>query len=759
MDKEKIQKILNLEKQKGYSNDAVFGGLEEFVRNNTSCEEMHREIEGYADKSRWERKECLSEILNLLHSAQTDSEELAEGDLEDPVEKAKGVGEKRGQLLRKLGLETVEDLLFYLPRDLEDRRNQKNISELKSEQKATVVGRVEKIDTLKRGPEIDLVKVGIEDGTGIVYAIWFNQPWMQQQFKKGEKIACYGKVTKNYGELQIENPVWEPAPEKEKTRRLVPQYTATEGLSQSTLRWVINANLNRYSPLIEDYASDPVLSAHQMLGREESLKKIHRPQHKSDVEKGRRSLSFHELFLFYYGLIQFDQLNSDKGIRMRTDEIDLSRFYNQLPFELTEDQRQSIEEVKNDLAAPSPMNRLLQGDVGSGKTAVAATAVFVSSSCGYQSALMVPTTILAKQHYSTLQESLNFDQLKSSILTSDTDPEERRQIVQELKEGQLDLLVGTHSLLNEEIEFKELGLVIIDEEQRFGVRQQGVLKEREPEPNTLVMSATPIPRTIANTVYGDYDISRLEEMPHGGNNVETYWISESRRKEVYDHIRTKLSEGMQAYVVFPLVEESEETDLNAAVESAERLGGDWLKEFNTGLLHGRMTDREKEKVLKKFKEGELEVLIATTVIEVGIDVPDVNILVIEHADRFGLAQLHQLRGRIGRSGETAYCFALASPGTEKGRKRLSVFRDTDDGFEIVEEDLRLRGPGDLLGHKQHGFENSFRACDLIEDLDIMKIARREANKCSQEEKPQVNRDRLKKEFKRKFGDQFQWIKY
>ncbi|MCF7890939.1 ATP-dependent DNA helicase RecG [Candidatus Bipolaricaulota bacterium] len=724
--KEKFKKILKLEKKKGFHDNAVLGGLESLTSGLVEEEEIRELLDGYSEKKPFARQEIVEDIENLLESSEDgDSKDLS---LDQPIEDAVGVGEKRGEKFSRLGVEIIRDLLFHFPRRIEDRRVQKDISEVKDGDSCTVVGEVKGFTKLKPRRKVELVKAEIQDGTGTIYSVWFNQPWVKNQLSQESEIAIYGEVKREYGEIQMENPVWEPKDEKEKTRKLVPIYPGTEDLSQKVIRWVVRRNLEKFLPAVEQFPDLSTAEKHGLWGRRTALRKIHIPENPEDFERARKSLSFSELFLFYVQMMKEPDSESEETPSLIVGEGELEEFRENLPFSLTDDQERVLEEIVTELEAAEPMNRLLQGDVGTGKTVVAAAAAYVVGTSGFQTAMMAPTTVLAEQHFRNL-ENIFFDlPVNVEILTGDTPKEKREEILSRLKTGKIDILVGTHALLEESVTFDVLNLVIIDEEQRFGVAQKEQLGWAESPVNKLVLSATPIPRTITATVYGEFEVSRLEEFPRGEKNVKTYWVSESKRNQVYEYVKDKMGEGSQAFIVLPLIEESDNQDLRSAVETHKELSENQLEGFNLGLLHGKMSQEEKKEKIEKFERGEFEGLVSTTVIEVGVDIPRARLLVVEEADQFGLTQLHQLRGRIGRSGDKSYCFAIGSPSTPEGRERLEAFRDIPDGFELVEKDLEIRGPGDLLSSAQHGFRNSFRACNFLRDYDIMTKAREEAGR-------------------------------
>ncbi|MBS3792482.1 MAG: ATP-dependent DNA helicase RecG [Candidatus Bipolaricaulota bacterium] len=724
--KEKFKKILKLEKRKGFKDNAVMGGLESLTPGLVEDEEIQELLEGYSEKKPFARQGIVEDIENLLETGEDgDPRDLS---LDQPIEDAVGVGNKRGKKFSSLGIETIRDLLFHFPRRIEDRRIEKDISEVKNGDSCTVVGEVKGLTKLKPRRKVELVKAEIRDGTGTIYPVWFNQPWIKNQLNQETEIAIYGEVKREYGEIQMENPVWEPRDEKEKTRKLVPIYPGTENLSQKVIRWVVRRNLEKFLPAVKQFPDLSTTEKHGFWGRRTALRKIHIPKKPEDFERARKSLSFSELFLFYVRMMDKTDSESEETPRLSVEEGELDEFRENLPFSLTEDQENVLEEILTELEAPVPMNRLLQGDVGTGKTVVAAAAGYVVGTSGFQTAMMAPTTVLAEQHFRNL-ENLFFDlPVDVELLTGDTPKGKREEILSRLKSGEIDILVGTHALLEETVTFNALNLVIIDEEQRFGVAQKEQLGWAEAPVNKLVLSATPIPRTITATVYGEFEVSRLEEFPRGEKNVKTYWVSESKRDQVYEYVKDKMSEGSQAFIVLPLIEESDNQDLRSAVETHKELSENQLKGFNLGLLHGRMSQEEKGKKIEKFERGKFGGLVSTTVIEVGVDIPQARLLVVEEADQFGLTQLHQLRGRIGRSGDKSYCFAIGSPSTSEGRERLEAFRDISNGFELVEKDLEIRGPGDLLSSAQHGFRNSFRACNFLRDYDIMTKAREEAGR-------------------------------
>ncbi|MBI1730530.1 ATP-dependent DNA helicase RecG [Candidatus Acetothermia bacterium] len=768
---ERIQKILQLEKKTGYKNTAVIGGLQGFLEQALAGEpgearEIVAGLDNYESMSAPQRRKAIEEAEDRLitvgvgedvepvvagtyeaSSAKTKSQNVT---LESPVRFAKGVGEQRAKQFQKLEIKTISDLLMYLPRRIEDRSLIKKISQAHAGESVTVQGRIRALDILRPRPNLEILKVAVQDNTGVIFATWFNQPWLKTQFAQGERISLYGPIERNYGGAQMSNPVWEPADTNFLTGRLVPIYPVTKGLTPAILYRLIRENLQLYRDQILEILPDEIRNRQHLLPRSEALYKIHFPGSIAEFEQARMTLAFEELLLFQVGVVlQRRGMAERRAALLSAPEVKMEDFSAHLPFRLTKAQERVISEISRDLASGHPMNRLLQGDVGSGKTIVAAAAAFIASVSGAQTALMAPTEILAQQHFRRLQETLAPLKLRLALLVGSMKPKERDKIQELIAAGEIDLIVGTHALISESVEFQNLQLAIIDEQQRFGVIQRAQLEEKGKSAHVLVMSATPIPRTITLTLYGQFEISILDELPFK-KEIRTYWVSEERREVVYPLIARELKSGVQAYVVYPLIEESEELDLRAATQMKEELESTFFKEFRVGLLHGRMSDDEKRSVMEEVVKKKIDVLVSTSIIEVGIDVPDASLMVIEHADRFGLSQLHQLRGRIGRQGQKSLCFAVATAKTDEGKERMEAFRDCTDGFDIAEKDLLIRGPGDLLGVAQHGLESSFKVADLIRDLELMKSAREEANALLAKD-PQSS---LIQEFERRFGERF-----
>jgi len=745
---DQIEKILRLESANGYADNTVTCGLEEFIRRHLPS--ALTLVVGYGSASYSARKQSVLRLLGHLDAGTGHS--IPESKTEcllSPIGQAKGVGSRRSAFLEKLGIHTIEDLLTYLPRRLEDRSHFKRIGELAPGDEVCVRAKLLAVDRIRVRAQMTIVKAALEDSTGLLYAVWFNQHWLGKQLPRGEMIDLYGKVEKHYQELQMRSPVWEPAGDRTEVGRLIAVYPTTEGISDRVLRALIVRNLEAYGEAFPDLLAPPLRERHNLLSKQEAIRLIHCPETPDRFKRARRSLAFEELYLLQLGLAETTGL--DEGIP-HSDSAELAdSFLGGLSFTLTKSQEAAVKEIVSDLRNPSRMLRLLQGDVGSGKTVVALTACLYAIDAGYQVAFMVPTEILAEQHTERFRQLLSGLPVTVSLLTSGS--REKETVKQRLARGEIDLLVGTHALIQEDVSFRALGLAVIDEQHRFGVVQRTSIEEKGEQVDLLVMSATPIPRTIALTLYGEFDISVIEELPVGEKEIRTVWVAQTRRDEVYAEIRRLLDTGGKGFVVLPLVEESEKLDLKAAVQVAEELSTAY-RDVGVGLIHGRLATADRTHVMNAFRKGDLRLLVTTTVIEVGIDVLDADFMVIEHADRFGLSQLHQLRGRIGRAGQSATCFAIAEAKTDEARRRLTAFSTNQDGFAIAEEDLLIRGPGDLLGTQQHGFLSRLRAVDLIRDLDLVAEARKEARRAYDDGPSPL----LIAEVKRRFGDVLKWLR-
>lgn len=660
--------------------------------------------------------------------------------LKTPIESLKGIRPEYVRKLKKAGYNTIEDLLYLAPKAYEDRRRLKKIGELREGEKAVFIGRVEGVNIVKTASGKEIFEVTFSDKTGSIVAKWFNfnRRGFLERFKINEEFLIAGRIGKNLFEKTFE--IIHPETRSlrslnlEDTLRVIPIYPSIMDLESKTLESIIDKILRKIETLNEDYLPSWLLMELKLPLLNEAFIIVHRGLDDLDKlsearSKGHVRLIFDEFFLPQVAIHYIKRsIKGKSGIAFNVDSRLVETFINNLPFELTSAQKRVIEEIKEDMASPKMMNRLLQGDVGSGKTVVAIVSALIAVENGYQVAFMAPTEILAEQHFYNIREYTRGLKLRIALLTSSTSRSEREIILRSLRHGAIDIIVGTHAIIQERIEFKKLGLVIIDEQHRFGVIQRKKLREKGENPDLLVMTATPIPRTLALTVYGDLDISTIDELPAGRKPITTRVITEKDRIKAYAFIESQLRKGRQAFIVYPIIEESEKLDLPAVTEAYPKIK-EFFREFNVGMLHGRMSWNEKERIMNKFKSGEIHLLVCTPVIEVGIDVPNATVMLIEGAERFGLSQLHQLRGRVGRSTYKSYCLLMISGNRLSGTSymRLKILEETMDGFKIAEEDLNLRGPGEFFGVRQSGM-SEFKIANLFRDRELLELARKMAEK-------------------------------
>jgi len=668
--------------------------------------------------------------------------------LQTPLQYLKGVGPKRAADLQRVGLTTVEDLLYRFPLRYEDRGHLQPIASLKPDQRVAIAGRIQSARLRStRRPGFKIFEALVGDGSGSIRAIWMNQPYLQDILKPHSDVVLYGTVEARPG-LQILNPEYElldvtdaDAADGESTTihtgRIVPVYEKAGAMTGKMQRRLVHAVVDGLPQDLLDPFPEEVRQRLSLPGRREALVEAHFPRQGTPLNllnafrtPAQIRLIFEEFFIFQMGLLmrRRSAARETKPTVIRVDDRIRESVRTVLPFRLTDGQRTALKEIVEDMQKPTPMNRLLQGDVGAGKTIVALLAAVVAMENGLQVAFMAPTEILAEQHYLCLRRLLERSRFHVELLTGGTTGARRRDLLARLAAGDVHLVVGTHALVQGSVKFHALGLAVIDEQHRFGVMQRATLRAKALHPDVLVMTATPIPRTLALTVYGDLDVSVMRDMPPGRRPITTLVKPESRRPDVYELVRDEVESGRQAYVVYPLIEESEKIDLKAATAMADHLAHDVFPEFRVALLHGRMKQDAKDRVMRAFARGELHILVSTTVIEVGIDVPNATVMVIEHAERFGLSQLHQLRGRVGRGGHQSHCILLYQyPISKVGKERLRALADTGNGFEIAERDLQLRGPGDFFGTRQSGLP-TLRTGDLLRDHSLMEQARDEAGR-------------------------------
>ncbi|MGP1585847.1 MAG: ATP-dependent DNA helicase RecG [Schwartzia sp. (in: firmicutes)] len=673
------------------------------------------------------------------------------------IERVKGIGPKKGAALRRLGLAAAYDLLTYYPRAYIDQSRRAPLAQLSAGEEATVAGRILSVSERRSGRGMTILTAMVGDGTGYLLFTWFNQPFLKKKLLPGREVVATGKVSYAYGgqgglamsQMQTFEIFGEGA---EALGGILPVYPATESLSQTFFRKILRQVIHDGAPLPE-VIPDSIRRRYGLIKRGEAFRQVHFPASPEELAAARKRLAFEELYLIQCGLLLLKRRSqqAEKGVRHLLSSRLVAQVYESLPFRLTRDQEAVWREIALDMEKPEPMRRLVQGDVGSGKTVLALLSLVKTVENGYQGALMAPTEILARQHYETFTALLAGREVRLAFLSGRLTPKQHRETLARIAAHEVDIVIGTQALIQDKVMYASLGLVVTDEQHRFGVAQRAELSKKGAfMPDMLVMTATPIPRTMTLTVYGDLDVSRIETLPPGRQPVRTFVRDASRRARIYAFVHQEIAAGRQAYVVCPRIEEQEEGELPSAEKIFEELSQGVFRDVLCGLVHGRLKSQEKERVMQSFYDGETKLLVATTVIEVGVHVPNATIMVVENADRFGLAQLHQLRGRIGRGQYQSYCVLIAGKKGGAAAERLAVMEKTADGFALAEEDLRQRGPGQFFGSLQHGI-GDLKIANVLRDTDILLMARRAAAETIEEpEARQAVREVLRLQYRRRF---------
>lgn len=782
----RLERVLALEAKQGYQNKAVVGGIRQFAvywveqARQEAADEAERAFveqtaEVLAEYGRLPGPDARRKSIEQLRQKLAQRAAVADQDAAPPaksppppqakpdpaaapppkkttppptavspdpaalaqkVTAVRGVGAKTAKRLGRLGAETIRDMLYLFPRRYDDYTEMKPINQLEYGEQVTVIGTIWETRARRTRSNQKLVQTVISDGTGTVQATWFNQPWLAEKLKAGKQIVVSGKVDQYLGRPVFSSPEWEALEmEPLRTRRIVPVYPLTSGLNGNKMRDMMQKVVEKWADRLPDPLPEAIRMRQTLYPLAAAIQQLHFPDSQESLHQARRRIIFDELFLLQLGMQGKRQEWQDvPGIPIPPAPHTLQQFYETLPFSLTAAQERVIEEITGDMARPTPMNRLLQGDVGAGKTLVAAAAMLAAVHAGTQAAMMAPTEILAEQHYAGLRAKLEAMDVSVALLTGSLSAAEKTAVYEGLAGGEIDVVIGTHALIQEGVAFHNLGLAVIDEQHRFGVDQRGALrekgtvadngKEETANPHLLVMSATPIPRSLALSLYGDLDLSLLDEMPPGRQEIATHWLRSTQRERAYAFVRRQVKEGRQAFLIYPLVEESDKIDAKAAVAEYERLRTEVFPELEVGLVHGRLSAEEKEAAMRAFHAGETDVLAATSVIEVGVDVPNASVILIENANRFGLAQLHQFRGRVGRGRHKSYCILIADDSSGDAEARLRALEQTNDGFQLAERDLEIRGPGEFFGRKQSGLPE-LQLASLL-NMEVLEAAREEA---------------------------------
>ncbi len=785
---EPLRKILELEHKKGYLDSAVIGGLDRFLHNwvgqatETSPQllnrfhKLHLVDPNYASLTKQQRKEWVKGVLDFLAEVEHREGEKGEAKLtpvasqppsrtrvprtvvsqsiDSPITVIRGISSSLATKFNKLGVKTVRDLLYFFPHRHLDYSQRKSISQLTEGEEETIIANVWQAQEIRLGGRRSTEAI-VGDETGNVRVVWFNNPYLAKKLLTNTRVVISGRVSLFNGRHVFESPEWELVEDREliHTGRLVPLYPLTQGLRPRQVRKLMKGVVDQWAWQMEDFLPPELKERCNLLELPQAISQAHYPEDESVKDRARVRLAFDELFLLQLGVLskKRDWQESQPGSPFSAKTPVLEAFIKSLPFELTTAQQKVLKELLADLQKPQPMSRLLQGEVGSGKTVIAAAALLVAGANGYQGAFMAPTEILAEQHFTTICQLLSrvgyqegeegylhsysgvlSHPLTVALLIGDINQVRKQELQQRILDGDIDIVIGTHALIQKGVEFRRLGLAVVDEQHRFGVTQRSALRQKGFSPHMLVMTATPIPRTLALTLYGDLDLSVIDQLPPGRQVIKTKWLKPGQRDSAYAFIHRQVASGRQAFIICPLVEESEIIQARAAVAEYERLSKEVFLDLRLGLLHGRMPSSEKDKVMRRFRSGELDILVSTPVVEVGIDVPNATVMLVESADRFGLSQLHQFRGRVGRGREQSYCMLLTQNPSEVARQRLDIIEKTQDGFELAEEDLRLRGPGEFFGTRQSGLPDLRMA--KLSDVGLLELARSEAIRLFEQDK-------------------------
>ena len=760
---ESLRKVLKLEQAKGYSDKAVMGGLDRFLRNLSASDDKLSGLLSlnYSALDTRAREEWVRNTLKQLNAREQSvplpstiiikklvrPKGKSEQSLDAPITSIPGIKAALASKFDKLGVKTIREILYFFPRRHIDYSRIKPISELEVGEEQTIVATIWEAAQTGTGYRRRNTEAVVGDESGNIRVVWFNQPYLAKKLTTNSQIVLSGKVSEFKGRKVFQSPEWEllESDDLVHTGRLVPVYPLTAGLYSRTVRRLVKGTLDRWLPELNEFLPEAVRASAGLLPLHEAIRQAHYPDSELGKDHARRRLAFDELLLIQLGVLAKKRDWQEEGIgnAFNIDNGRLEPFLNSLPYKLTSAQVRALAEIQSDLGKTKPMSRLLQGEVGSGKTVVATAAMLLAAANGYQAALMAPTEILAEQHFNTICSLLSRAGTESGdgravhkfssilpaplsigVLTGGLKESAKQEIQERVSASEIDIIIGTHALIQKNVDFPNLGLCVVDEQHRFGVMQRSALRGKGTCPHVLVMSATPIPRTLALTLYGDLDLSVLDELPPGRIEIKTKFLSPEQRQKAYDFVRKQVAEGRQAFIICPLIEESEAIETKAAITEYENLSLSVFPDLRLGLLHGRLNSAQKDEVMQRFRNGELDILVSTPVVEVGVDVPNATVMLIEGADRFGLAQLHQFRGRVGRGQHQSYCLLLADTPSAEAKERLSLLERIRNGFTLAEEDLRLRGPGEFFGTRQSGLPDLKMA--KLSDVELLELARKEA---------------------------------